>query len=278
MAAKLGGRQRPRQAPKITPTSPPRAVGMGDNSGDLEEAERVQLISFIGRIEGAEIEVDKAKAPYDAARKTLNSIKKLAQAAGFTSEEIKRRRAEMDMTPSERVAFVARETHQRRWLRVIDEDQAKLHLEPGAPIEARDEMDWQSRGYSAGLRCLPSKLPEGIPPRMDQFFLKGHEAGQRDYMAALEANLPKKLEVREKAAKDFADDNPEVDLAKAARKLKNDPAFMDRSAPPEDEMAAGVIHEPGTGGEPDDGFEATPEELAAQEGRRQPDDEEGEVV
>lgn len=278
MAAKLGSRSKPRQAPK-PPTSATRGpAGIGDNSGDLEEAERVQLISFIGRIEGAEIEVDKQKAPYEAAKKTLNSIKKLAQAAGFSSEEIKRRRAEMDMTPSEKVAFVARETRQRRWLRVIDEDQTKLHLEPGAPAEARDEVDWQARGFSVGLRGLPATLPEGIPPRMDQFFLKGHELGWKEYMAAIEANLPKKLEVREKAAKDFADDNPEVDIAKAAKALKKDAAFMDRTPPREDEMAAGVIHEPGTGGAPDEGFEATPEELAAQEGRRQSDADPDEVV
>lgn len=273
MAAKLGGRNAPRQAPN-PPKNTPTPRGIGDNSGDLEEAERVQLISFIGRIETAEIEVDKAKAPYDAAKKTLNSIKKLAHAAGFTSEEIKRRRAEMDMTPSEKVAFVARETRHRRWLRVIDDDQTKMHLEPGQPIEARDEMDWQARGYSQGLRGIPAKLPEGIPPRMDQFFLKGHEVGHKAYMEALAANVPKKLEVRDQAAKDFAEDNPEIDVAKAARKLKNDPAFMDRTAPPEEASAP-----EGDAGN-DDGFEATPEELSQQQGRRvhDEDNEAGEVV
>lgn len=270
MAAKIGSRSKPRQAPKPSPSAPPREGKIGDNSAALEEAERVQLISFIGRIENAEIEVDKAKAPYDAAKKTLNSIKKLAHAAGFTSEEIKRRRAEMDMTPSEKVAFVARETRHRRWLRVIDEDQTKMHLEPGQPIEARDEMDWQARGYSQGLRGIPAQLPEGIPPRMDQFFLKGHEVGHKDYMEALEANLPGKLTVRDQAAKDFARDNPEVDVAKAARKLKNDPAFMDRTAPPEEAA-------PEADADNDDGFEATPEELAAQQSRRQPEEPE-EVV
>lgn len=267
MAAKIGGRQKPRQVPKPSSITPPRVGGMGDNSGDLEEAERVQLISFIARIEGAEVEVDKAKAPYDAARKTLNSIKKLAHAAGFSSEEIKRRRAEMDMTPSEKVAFVARETKHRRWLRVIDDDQMKMHLEPGAPIEARDEMDWQARGYSAGLRGLPSTLPEGIPPRMDQPFLKGHETGWRDYMAALEANAPKqKPSVREQAAADYAADNPEA------------PTIADqRLADKREERAAKEALE-NMGTTDDDGFEATPEELAQQQGRRISDEDDEEVV
>lgn len=276
MAAKLGSRSKPRQAPKparSSPTAPPRAGGMGDNSAALEEAERVQLISFISRFDAADIEVERTKAPYDAAKKARASVRKLAEAADFSLEEIDRRRKEMSMAPSEKVKFVARENRHRRWLRVIDDDQIKMHLEPATPIEARDEMDWQSRGYSAGLRGQLPTLPEGIPPRMEQPFLKGHEAGYRDYLSALQANLPKKLEVRDQAAQDFKADNPEVDIAKAAKALAKDPAFMDRTPPPEGEMAAGVIHEPGTGGDIDEGFEATPEELAAQQGRRQPDDE-----
>ena len=265
MAAKIGGTRRPRQAPKPVTNAAPRAGVIGDNSGDKEETERVQLISFISRIEAAKIEVEKTKGPYEAAKKALNSIKKLAHAADFTSEELERRAREMAMTPAEKVKLVARENRHRRWLKVIDDDQTKLHLEPGAPIEARDEMDWQSRGYSIGLRGLRAEKPQGMPPRMDQPFLRGHEAGWKDYMAALEANAPKKLEVRDQAAKDFAEDNPEVDIAKAARKLKNDPAFMDRAAPEEDTANN------------DDGFKATPEELAAQQGRRAPEEPE-EVV
>ena len=126
-------------------------------------------------------------------------------------------------------------------------------------------MDWQARGYSAGLRGLKPDLPEGIPPRMDQPFLKGHETGWKDYMAALEANMPKKLTVREQAAKDFAEDNPGAPTLAEER-------YAEKR---EERAVKEALENMATTN--DEGFEATPEELAQQQGRRV-SDEDGEVV
>jgi hypothetical protein len=92
--------------------------------------------------------------------------------------------------------------------------------------------------------------------------MQEHEKG---LLEVLRANAPKPtpLSPAEQAKADFAADNPEIDVDKAAKALKNDPKFMDRSAPPE----APAPDESPVANDPDEGFEATEEELSAQIGR-----------
>jgi hypothetical protein len=247
---------------------------MGDNSAAMEEAERVQLISFVSRISQATLAVEAAQAPLDAAKKARTQLFNLAKAAlpGMTRKEIETRIAEMNDPSREFAAKAAREHKHRRWLGILDADQAELMLGKQAPQEKKDEAHWAGEGYKAGLRQLEAKPPGECESRFHQTWLQAHERG---LIEVTTANAPKPMKpVRDQAAEDFKDDNPEVDLAKAARKLKNDPAFMATDGPDAvsdhvaGEMAAGVIHEPGTNGEPEDEFEATPEELEQQAARR----------
>lgn len=250
MAAKAPSSPRkPRQAPVRTPGQP---APVGDNSAYREEEERVQLISFLAKATQTKTAVAAAKAPYDAATKAHNQVFALARAANpeFIRKYLEKKMEEMDRAPAENARQKAMERRHDRWLGILTDEQQKMHLEPGTPQEAKDEVDWEARGYATGLRGMEAKLPEGIPPRMDQFFLKGHGIGYAASTAALEANAPKPLgsSVREQAAADFAADEPEVDIDKAARALKNSD-FMD-TTPKSDEP-----------------FEMTEEERAAQAGR-----------
>lgn len=250
-------------APRVprSPRQPAQpAATIGDNSKYREEEERVQLISFIAKATQTAAAVEEHRAPFDAAKKAHTQVFHLAKAANpeFTREYLLKKMKEMNRSPQENAEKKAMEARHDRWLGILTPEQQKMHLEPGTPQEAKDEVDWQSRGYSSGLRGLEPKLPEGIPPRMDQPFMKGHGIGYAEYRAALEANVPGGKRLREQAAEEFKSDNPEVDLDKAARDLKKS-GFMNREPIPEivDEDPLGV----------NAGFEATEEELAAQAGR-----------
>lgn len=245
-----------RRLNKPTPISTP-APGPGHNAAAEEEANRIQLISVIAKLGAANDEIERAKGPLRAAQDVRKKIVGLGKAAGFTAKELEARLAEMTMPSREMAEQAAREHRHRRWLGILEPDQTSLLLGDQAPQEAKDETDWRMRGYRVGLQGRAAKLPEGIPPRMDQPFLAGHADGFTAYTAALEGRAPEPS-VAEQAKADYVEDKPEVDVEAAARKLRNDPKFMER----------GPAEEP---------FEATEEELGAQAGRRQPEDQ-AEVV
>lgn len=265
-----------RKSPALQRPAPdhnPKAEA-GDNSAAMEEAERVQLISFIGRATTAAGEVTKTKAPYDAAKKGLNQVFTLARAANpeFTRKYLEKKMDEMNRMPGENARLKAMESRHDKWLGILTPEQQKMHLEPGTPVEVKDEMDWRMRGYSQGLQGRKAKLPEGIPPRMDQPFLAGHGDGFAVYTEALngQSRQPSKP-VGEQAEEDFKADNPEVDVDAEARRLAKDPAFMARGAGeivdgnPLGAEAQGQVPTQPAAEAP---FEATPEELAAQKPRQ----------
>lgn len=256
--------QKPRQAPK--PSAPVRQPGQPAPPTDNmhgEEAERVQLISIVAKLSQADIAIEAAKVPLKAAQDARKKIVGLGKAAGFTAAELNKRLEEMQNPARDNPAKFAREERHRKWLGIINPEQAEMQLADKAPSDAKDEAHWKAEGYKAGLRQLPTNPPIECPERHVQAFMKEHERG---YLETATANAPGQKGIREQAAKDFKDDNPEVDVAAAARKLKNS-AFMERGAP-EAEDPASIPEAPSTSSDPDQGFEATEEELAAQSTRQ----------
>lgn len=259
MAARLGGR-RPASAPKKnTAPSPP----MGDNSNAAEEAERIQLISFVNKLSGIDGEIIDLKAPLDAARARRKAIVNLAGAAGFTAEELKARMGEMGKDSREMAGIEVRTARHRRWLAIITPEQVEMHTGGNTPQEVRDEDYWRTEGFKLGLRGLPPVPPDTMEARFLQPFMQGHEAGMKTAMIAVAETAPKltggAATVAKIAEADFRADNPEVDVDAAARKLKNDPKFMARGAgeePPELTIVGAA--------EAEAPFEASEEEIAGQ--------------
>lgn len=260
------------RAPKIdhNPKAEP-----GDNS--LEEAERIQLISFVSRLTAADGEIAAAQAPLKNAQAQRKQVVNLAKAAGFTAEELKARMKEMNDPARDNPQKIARETRHRRWLGIIrpEDDQGRLDL---APAEVQDEAHWAGEGYKAGLRQMERKPPPECAERFVQPWLARYDLGLKE---VLTANAPKSMTaVRDRAAADFKDDNPEVDVEAAARRLRNDPKFMARGADTEEGAKAGEGGENAaapeasvdTAGDKPAGaeepFEATEEELQGQAPRR----------
>lgn len=284
MASRLprGGRKA-----TTTPTAPPREAKIGDNGG--EEYERIQLISIVNQLDQANSAIEVAKAPYDAAKKARSRIIGAGKAAGFSAKELERRLEEMKGTTRENAELAARERRHRRWLGIIDADQEKLQLGNQTPQSAKDEAHWEAEGYKAGLRFHKPVAPPGITGLDLQAWLRGHENGWESATEATAANAPKALTVREQAAKDFKDDNPEapepgspeakkaerdaIAKAKASLEAMNGGDASVEGADGQDALPSAS----GTAG-PDDGFEMTAEELAAQAGRRKPEEETEDVV
>lgn len=231
-------------------TPNPRAV-IGDNAAAIEEAERIQFISFVSKYSLADDAVDEAKVPFEAAKKKRVQLGSLINAAGFKVADVKKRLAEMKQGTRETAKEIVAETKQRRWLGIVDADQHALMLGDKAPEEEKDAAHWSGEGYKAGLRQMSNTPPTECPTRHHQAYMKAHERG---HLEVLTANAPKQSAPTPDPAKDFQEDHPDIDVAAEARKLKNS-AFMERGGPDAEPEA------------PDDGFEASAEELAAQAGR-----------
>lgn len=252
MAARLpAGR---RQAPKND--APPREAVQGDNSMHGEEAERVTLLSFVSKIAQQDVEVERTKVPFDAAKKARTTTFRLANAAGISRKRIEARMAEMN-GGREMAEEIRLEARDRRWLGILDDDQMALHLNPNTPEEVKDEAHWRSCGYRDGLRMKPNTAPPECGARFLQPYLEGHEKG---FFEATAANAPKPIPPKpltpaEQARADFEQDQKESqEAARAAKRLANDSTFMNRDGPdaefeaPESELAAQIQRQAVVGG------------------------------
>lgn len=237
----------------------------GDNSAAEQEAERIQLISFVSRITAADGAIEEAKAPFDAAKKARRQIVNLAKAAGFTAKELERRMEEMNNPARDNPEQIAREARHRTWLGIIRPEQTELQLGDKVPAEAKDEAHWKAEGYKAGLRQMIRKPPTECAERFVQPWMNEYDRGLKEVLIA---NAPKGLKpsVADKAKEDFKADNPEVDVEAAARKLKADPAFMARGGGDHTDVPA-VGADAGAAG-PEAPFEASAEEIASQKPRQ----------
>lgn len=192
------------------PSVPPAGVGHNQHG---DESERVQLISIVSQLSAAEDAIEIAKGPLKAAQKKRSQIIGLGKAAGFTAKELQARLDEMNRGTRENAEQEARERKHRRWLGIIEPDQASLILGTAAPQSAKDEAHWKGEGYKAGLRQMPNKAPPECPAVHEQAYMKEHERGLLEVTAA---NAPK-ASVREQAAADFEADNaPEPGSPEAA--------------------------------------------------------------
>lgn len=255
-------------APRLRDTKPKDPPTIGHNSAEVEEANRIQLLSVFAKYDAALGELELAQGPVRAARKKLASITGLAKQIGLPKWRLEQRHEEMQRPTHENADNIAAETRERRWLGIITPDQLSMRLDGNTPQEVIDEEDARTEGYKLGVRGKPATIPDTLNPRFHQPFLKGHESGWDDYILTLAENAPKSPGVtaasivegvRAQAAADFAEDNkPEGTIAD------------DRFAERRQERAVREALE----NMPADQFEATSEELAAQALRPSNQDEE----
>ncbi|MDB5445648.1 MAG: hypothetical protein JWQ97_965 [Phenylobacterium sp.] len=190
-------------APKSDAKSPPKKT-------ITREEHRALLNLHINKLRLAKAKVEEVRAPFDAAKEELTAQYHEARAdlgKGYT----RKRLAALLEDITNRLRNLLQEEQDRHQDRIdlslpVFGVQVDLFSGEGdkRPQEAKDEAFWFAEGALAGRRASERKPPEGCPPRMDQHYLAGYDAGQAEvgrlFIAA--------QEIKKRLAEPAADQKP----------------------------------------------------------------------
>lgn len=155
------------------------AVLTDDNSKAMREAEAVQLVSYVGKIQAQNKLVAVKKAEMDALRAIATELYRGAKAAGFLRKELDALLADMGRNPRD---LVEAEQRRRRFREVFDmpngETALDLFGDEHTPDEVKDEAYQRAAGYLAGCRGDNCEVPPEVPPRFVKAWIDGHGDGQ----------------------------------------------------------------------------------------------------
>lgn len=155
------------------------AVLADDNSKAMVEAERLQLISFVGKIQAQNKLVAVKKAEMDSERAVANELYRGAKAAGFLRKEIDGLLADLGRNPRALVEAEERRRRFRETFNLPNGDTAlDLFGDEHTPTEVKDEAYQRAAGYMAGLRGDACDVPSEVPPRFVKVWTDGWGDGQ----------------------------------------------------------------------------------------------------
>lgn len=227
-----------------------RVLTPGDNKKAAEAAEEAQLLSYLAVLRKQAKVVEDAKIVLDAAKEEMNATFGTAKNAGFQRKELAELLADTKVK-GQRKNIEEAERRRNRFRRYcglpVGDSETQQDLESRLPETKKDEFDWEADGYRAGVAGdEPTPTKDCVKAGYDQAWLKGYHNGQaRNAWALSEAKGLTPMPSVPPAAP--APTGEVIDLAAEKDVLR-----------------------------PDD-FEASEEELAAQAGRKQPDDDEAEA-
>jgi len=249
----MAGRKPKSQSDKVRDLHAPPSTEIGrkddgtpkNNLEAIREAEQAQLLSVMSKMRTATAEVDKARAVVKEKVDFVNSILDQAQAAGFKKGEIRELLKDTAVKGT------------RKDLREVEERRSRFREYLGLPVgtqgdlldrmpeAAKDELDWRGHGYTAGLRAdKPDPKEAGVPERFHQAWLEEWHRGQeKNAWATNPSKAP----------------NP-GNAPGAALPTTTSDASIDTSSTETPSETASTTEPPS----PDDNFEASAEELAAQ--------------
>jgi hypothetical protein len=224
------------------PAPPPS----GHNKPPLSDEDAAALTTHYElKIREAQRKVDAIQIDLKSARDVVNGhFKRMTADLGFSRKEFE---AEVIATANMSEAeYLAAERKRARLHRLAGKNPGEqLDLVDAIEDTVDDEIAAEAEGYRAGRRADDPSPPKHIAGIMQPAWMRGWHKGQEENglrlaraAEVLKARDAPPATVGEQASGDFAEDNPEIDVDAAARKLKNDPAFMDRSAPADEEHQA----------------------------------------
>jgi hypothetical protein len=193
MAAKLppgGAKPPPGNVTQLKPPvrTPGEPVAKGDNRQAFLDAEEAQYLSFLGKFQAIDKEIEASVAVTKGLRDTRAEVMSYAEAAKFKKKDFKEVLDDMKVKGSRRSVREdeARRSRFRRYAGLpVGDEQEQMEL---LPDEKRDEIDWEGEGYTAGVRGDEPKPPKDCPPRMHSHWLKGRDNGQARNAWALSAS------------------------------------------------------------------------------------------
>ena len=164
-----------------------RTLEPNDNQKAKDEAEAVQLISYVSKLQGYDKQIAEQMEVVRGLREERSSIVNLAKAAGFKKYELQ------DIIDDLRKP--------RRDIAKVEERRAKLRAYYGLPAgkpeqqdmlpeTAKDALFWRAAGYTAGLQGDSCEPPEcGVH---SQVWMEGWGDGQRVLAMALKPKEPER--------------------------------------------------------------------------------------
>lgn len=185
MAAKLGQSKKPARRAAAAPPSDhnPRSE-IGNNREAVEAAEAAQLLSFTSRLREQQKKTAEKKAVFDGEKANETEIFNLAKAAGFMRKELQELLDDSAVS-GQRRKLAESEARRARFRKILGLPVAGFEEQKDLPEEVRDEMDWESDGYRAGIRADEPKPPSECSPRFHKAWLKGYHNGQKRNAEAL---------------------------------------------------------------------------------------------
>lgn len=213
-------------------------AGAGHNKPPrTKEEQAALLVHHVAKLRSQLADIEIVRAPFKAAQEALTDLVNTAK--GDLGKDYSRKRLmALCEDVGSRLRDLAKEEEQRfndrlaLGLPVFGVQQDLFGGNSAAmPQEKRDEFEWQADGFLAGRRVDERKAPEGCPPRMDQFWLKGYDLGQAETVKSF-TKVEEMIAARTPAEPE--EPAPEFDPAKEARALKNS-GFMDTTPPADDE-------------------------------------------
>lgn len=211
----------------------PAPAGHNGGPAPLTDDDEAALHAYYrAKINAAQRAADKIKAQYDEARGVVTDLY-----AGVKSE-LRFKRKDFE-------AMLAAAAMSDSEFRAAEAKRIRLYSINGLPVGAQLSLDLapasdtvteQQEAYNHGFRAGENGEDGGETPDFIAPILRGDwESGWRDGQAKLILKMARAEEIIAERAAPKHDpdpqDEPEFDEQKAARKLKNDPDFMDRSAP-----------------------------------------------
>lgn len=249
-AAKKPGSATGKAGDGVRPLTPTDNLSAEDKRRAQDAAEEAALLSYLSVIRVKQKAVDEAKAVHDAAKAEVNAVYGTAKNAGFPrnllqeiirDSAVKGQRRNIEEAERKRAKF-------RKWVGLpVGNSDEQRELEARLPETQRNEIEWEADGYRAGVAAEAPKPPNDcVKAGFDQAWLKGYGNGQsRNAWALSEAK----------------------GLTPMPGAAPNPPAAPKEPAPPQDPPPPEPIGE-----KPAETFrEDTPEELAAQVRRPQPE-------
>lgn len=235
------------------------------------DEKRTLLNHHVGKIRLALGVVENARTPFDDARTDLTAVIDQARADLGKKNYTRGYLLSLTSDTKAKIRDQGAEEVQRYQDRVdlnlpVAGDQLMLALDSDTtPQEAKDEIAWEAEGFAAGRRGDERKAPEGCPPRFVQASLRGWDQGQSTtQLLFVEAQTLMKKRAEPDATGDAKDLNagapaePEAGSPEAKAAERKSVGLAKESL-----AKMGGAKKPG-----DEGFEASPEELAGQKGRQ----------
>lgn len=158
-----------------------RALKNNDNERAKDEAESIQLISYVSKLQGYDQQIAEHMEVVSGLREERGSVVNLAKAAGFKKYELQ---DIIDDLKKPRTDLAKREERRAKLRSYYGLPAGKAEQHEMTPETVKDETFWRAAGYTGGLNGEMADIP-GAAGVHGQAWMAGYHDGQARRIMAL---------------------------------------------------------------------------------------------